>query len=76
MLSKTNNRRTYKRELAFALLLGFAWVVYTGDVGMAEVIVWPIFAYVMAAFGLDSYAKQIKDRTSSDIASSGSDGVQ
>jgi len=27
--------------------------------------VWPIFAFAMAAFGLDGYAKQIKDKSGS-----------
>jgi hypothetical protein len=32
---------------------------------MVGVIVWPIFAYVMAAFGMDSYAKQVQNNTGS-----------
>jgi len=36
-----------------------------GNIGMVQVIVWPIFAFAMAAFGLDGYAKQIKDNSGS-----------
>jgi len=58
MLSKRN--KTYKREVALFLLIFFCYVVYVGNIGMVEVIVWPIFAFAMAAFGLDGYAKQIR----------------
>jgi len=63
MLSKRN--KTYKREVALFLLIFFCYVVYVGNIGMVEVIVWPIFAFAMAAFGLDGYAKQIKDKSGS-----------
>lgn len=58
--------KTYKREVAIALLLGMAYVVSTGDVGMVQAIIWPVFAFVMGAFGMDSYAKQVKDGSGSD----------
>jgi dolichol kinase len=64
MLSKKVNK-TYKREVAMLLLGFFCFVVFTGDVGMVQVIVWPIFAFAMASFGLDGYAKQIKDNNGS-----------
>jgi len=57
--------KTYKREVAIVLLLGMAYVVSTGDVSMVQAIIWPVFAFVMGAFGMDSYAKQIKDRSGS-----------
>lgn len=61
----TKDKKTYKRELAVILLAGLGYVVYTGDVEMVKVIVWPIFAFVFGAFGMDSYAKQIKTRDGS-----------
>ena len=64
MLSKNPNK-TYKREVATLLLMFFCFVVYMGNIGMVQVIVWPIFAFAMAAFGLDGYAKQIKDNSGS-----------
>jgi hypothetical protein len=55
------DKKSYKREVAVALLVGFSYVVYTGNIEMVGVIVWPVFAYVTAAFGMDSYAKQIQN---------------
>lgn len=49
--------KTWKRETAFLMLLGLAYVVSTGDVSMVEVLVWPIFSFAGLAFGLDVYAK-------------------
>ena len=44
------------------MLLGLLfWVVFQGELAMVEVLVWPVFAFAMAAFGLDGYAKQIKN---------------
>jgi hypothetical protein len=57
--------KSYKREVAVALLAGFSYVVYTGNIEMVGAIVWPVFAYVTAAFGMDSYAKQIQSNTGS-----------
>jgi hypothetical protein len=59
------DKKSYKREVAVALLVGFSYVVYTGNIEMVGVIVWPVFAYVMAAFGMDSYAKQVQNNTGS-----------
>jgi len=52
--------KTYKRELSVILLAGLCWVVYQGDIEMVKVLVWPTFTFAAAAFGLDSYAKQVK----------------
>lgn len=49
--------KTWKRETAFLLLLGLAYVVWTGDVAMVQVLVWPIFSFAGLAFGLDVYSK-------------------
>jgi len=54
--------KTYKRELAALLLLGLTYVVYTGDHEMVEILVWPTFGFAAAAFGFDSYAKQLRGR--------------
>jgi len=50
-------QKTFKREVAIALLLWLVYVVEVKDVGIVEVLVWPIFAFVTAAFGLDQYSK-------------------
>ncbi len=55
-------KKTFKREIAVALLLWLIYVVEVKDVSVVEVIIWPIFAFLGAAFGLDSYAKQLQQR--------------
>lgn len=49
--------KTYKRELAVVMLVWLAYVVEVKDPTLVEVLVWPVFTYVMAAFGFDQYAK-------------------
>lgn len=51
-------RKTYKRELAIALLIWLAYVVEVKDISIIEVLVWPIFTFVGAAFGFDAFFKQ------------------
>jgi hypothetical protein len=57
-------KKTYKRELAVALLVWLIYVVEVKDVTIVEVLVWPIFAFVGAAFGFDAYSKQLWDKSS------------
>ena len=64
-MQSKETKKSYKREVAVILMLGLGWVVYSGNLAMVEVLVWPVFAFATAAFGLDSYAKQIKDNTCS-----------
>lgn len=52
--------KTYKREIAVALLFWLAYLVEVKDVTLIEVLVWPIFAFAGAAFGMDSYSKQLQ----------------
>jgi len=59
-MEKAGRTKTYKREISVVLLAGFCWVVYQGDTEMVKVLVWPTFTFAAAAFGLDSYAKQVK----------------
>jgi hypothetical protein len=49
--------KTYKREVALALLTGLGYVIYTGDHQMAEVLVWPVFTFAALSFGLDWWGK-------------------
>lgn len=59
--------KTGKRELAVALLIWLIYVVEVKDESIVEVLVWPIFTFVTAAFGLDQYSKlQQKPPRSSD----------
>lgn len=57
-------KKTYKRELAIALLIWLIYVVEVKDVTVVEVLVWPIFAFVGAAFGFDAYSKQLWGKSS------------
>lgn len=52
--------KTFKREIAIALLLWLVYVVEVKDVSIIEVLVWPVFAFLGAAFGLDAYSKQLQ----------------
>jgi hypothetical protein len=49
--------KTLKRELAVALLIWLIYIVEVKDESIVEVLVWPIFTFVTAAFGLDQYSK-------------------
>jgi len=60
MQSKTEStvasKKSYKRELAIALLIWFAYLVETKDESLIEVLVWPVFTYSALAFGLQWYS--------------------
>lgn len=49
--------KTYKRELAVVLLVWLIYIVETKNESIIEVLVWPVFTFVTAAFGLDQYSK-------------------
>lgn len=49
--------KTYKRELAVALLIWLGYVVEVKNDTIIEILVWPIFTFATAAFGLDQYSK-------------------
>jgi hypothetical protein len=51
------SKKTYKRELAVALLIWFAYLVETKDINLVEVLVWPVFTYSALAFGIDWWGK-------------------
>lgn len=53
-------KKTWKRELAVLLLVFWAYIVYGGDVDMVEAITFPVFFYVLGAFGMDAYSKQLR----------------
>jgi len=60
--------KTYKREVAIALLLWLVYIVEVKDAALVEVLVWPVFSFAAAAFGFDQYSKlqQSKPTQSSD----------
>jgi hypothetical protein len=57
--------KTWKRELAVLLIIGLGAVVYVNNLEMVKVLVWPVFTFAAAAFGLDSYAKQVQNSAGS-----------
>lgn len=50
-------KKTFKREVAVVLLLWLFYVVEVKDAEIIEILVWPIFTFVTAAFGIDQYSK-------------------
>ena len=44
--------KSFKREVASALVGMLMWVIYNGNVPMTEVIIWPILSFASIAFGM------------------------
>jgi hypothetical protein len=55
-------KKTYKRELAVALLVFWGYCVVTLSPETTTAITPWVFLYVLGAFGMDSYAKQVSAR--------------
>ena len=53
----TKQTKTYKREVAVALLLWLVYLVEFKDAALVEILVWPVFSFAAAAFGFDQYSK-------------------
>lgn len=49
--------KTYKREVAFGLFLALGFLVFTDNVPMVEILVWPVFTFASLAYGLDWWGK-------------------
>ena len=49
--------KTYKREIAVALLVWLTYVVETKDANTIEILVWPVFTFAALAFGMDWFGK-------------------
>ncbi len=49
--------KTYKRELAVALLVWLAYVVEVKEPSLVEILVWPVFTFAALSFGLDWFGK-------------------
>jgi hypothetical protein len=60
--------KTYKRELAIAVMVWFMYVVEVKDVNIVELLVWPVFTFAALAFGLDWFGKS-SDRLQGTIES-------
>ena len=49
---KTKEKKTYKREVASALLLGLGYLAFTDKLEMVNAVVWPIMGFAAGAFGI------------------------
>ena len=61
-MAHTTRMKTYKRELAVALLVFWGYCVVTLSPETTTAITPWVFLYVLGAFGMDSYAKQVQER--------------
>ena len=52
--------KTYKRELAVLLLIFWGYCVVTLDFNTVGAITPWVFLYVLGAFGIDAYSKQVR----------------
>lgn len=50
-------KKTFKREVAIALLVWFFYIVETKEDNIIEILSWPVFSYITAAFLGDAYSK-------------------
>lgn len=48
-------KKTFKREIGLAFAAVLMYMVYTNNVEMVEVIVWPFVSYVAAASGIHTW---------------------
>jgi hypothetical protein len=56
---KTKDKKTYKREVAGALLLGLGYLVFMDKLEMVNAVVWPIIGFAAGAFGIAA-VKQLR----------------
>ena len=51
--------KTYKREVAVALLLVLGYLIFNNNVEMVNVVIWPIIGFATGAFGIAA-VKQLR----------------
>ena len=51
--------KTYKREVAVALLLVLGYLILNNNVEMVNVVIWPIIGFATGAFGIAA-VKQLR----------------
>ena len=61
-MARQARMKTYKRELAVVLLVFWGYCVVTLSPETTTAITPWVFLYVLGAFGMDSYAKQVQDK--------------
>lgn len=52
------DKKTYKRETAWALILMWLYQVYSGNIEMVQVISPPVFVLLFSVLGMDWHSKQ------------------
>ena len=57
--SGSTRKKTYKREVGFLLLLWLFYLSIWGSIEVLGLLVWPVFVYVLGAYGLDETSKNI-----------------
>ena len=51
--------KTYKREVAVALLLVLGYLIFNNNVEMVNAVIWPIIGFATGAFGIAA-VKQLR----------------
>ena len=49
--------KTFKREFALTLVAMLLYQIWEGNIGMVEVIIWPIMTFAAGAAGMQIYEK-------------------
>lgn len=49
------HNKTYKRELSVVFSAILLWEIYSGNIQMVEVIIWPVISLIAASAGLHIY---------------------
>ena len=52
------SKKTYKRETAWVLILWCIYLSIFGNIAALQVVVWPSFLFLGAAYGMDWASKQ------------------
>jgi hypothetical protein len=60
--------KTFKREVAVAILLYLFYLGLFGREAIVEMLVWPFMLYVGAAFGMDWARSQLNENSSSPLS--------
>ena len=69
-------RKTFKREIAVALMVWLVYLVETKDIELVKVVVWPILTWPALAFGMDWHGKQSTYRKPSGGSKPDPDGMR
>lgn len=71
MDSKTMKDKTFKREYAFVLMCFLGYMIYTDNVEMLDIAIWPFLSFVATSAGLHIYDR--KSNTSASFVRSNFD---